>query len=70
MQELKITVNGKTLSFEAPLNGAKLIDALSVPRSAVVVELNGKITPTGDFLASELHEGDVIEIVTVVGGGL
>ncbi|MCX5655676.1 MAG: sulfur carrier protein ThiS [Planctomycetota bacterium] len=43
--------------------------ALSVPRQPVAVEVNRELVPRSQHGARRLAEGDVVEIVTLVGGG-
>lgn len=66
---IRLEVNGKQLEFTQELMGAELLDALSIPRATVVAELNGKIVPRAEFLECILADGDVLELVTLVGGG-
>jgi sulfur carrier protein len=66
---LTLTVNGKQCRLPAPLSGAALLAELDINASTLVVELNGSIVRREDFLALELQDGDVLELVTIVGGG-
>ena len=43
---------------------------LGVDPRAVAVELNQRILERSEFAAARLGEGDVVEIVRMVGGGL
>ena len=67
---MQLVVNGETRDFEpAPDNVAALIVALALPDAQVAVELNGAVVPKRDHGARALVTGDVVEIVTLVGGG-
>ncbi len=66
---MKLTVNGQERDFNSALDGAGLLSTLDIPASTVVVELNGEIIPRQSFLTQELKDGDVLELVTLVGGG-
>ena len=67
---MQLVVNGETRDFDpAPATVAALIDALALPRSRVAVELNGTIVPKREHEDRGLSGGDVLEIVTLVGGG-
>lgn len=66
---ITITVNGKDLSFESEPRGAQLLDSLKITPATVVAEVNGSIMPREQFLECALQDGDVLELVTVVGGG-
>ena len=66
---MQITVNGKQLDFDGPLTGEQLLDHLGIPAAAIVAEVNRDIVRRDDFVTRALTDGDVIELVTVVGGG-
>ncbi len=66
---MKLTVNGQEREYFSPLDGAGLLAALDIPASTVVVELNGEIIQRKNFLTHALNDGDVLELVTLVGGG-
>ncbi len=66
---IQVTVNGKAQSFEAPLNVARLLEALAMTGKKVAVEKNGEIVPRGLHERTALQDGDELEIVVAVGGG-
>ena len=66
---MQLTVNGQQQEHPAQLTGSGLLAALEIPASTVVVELNGEIIPRTSFTAHNLQDGDVLELVTLVGGG-
>lgn len=66
---MKIIVNMQELEFEALPSGAELLNSLGITPATVVAELNGQIIKRDEFLVQRLAEGDVLELVTVVGGG-
>ena len=66
---MHLTVNGKELSFTEAHTGASLLAALKITPTAVVAEVNGKVIPQTEFDELQLASGDVLELVTVVGGG-
>jgi sulfur carrier protein len=56
---------------EAP-DGATLevlIGRLGLPAGRIAVERNGDVVPRGHYAGVVLAEGDVLEVVTLVGGG-
>jgi thiamine biosynthesis protein ThiS len=66
---VRLRLNG-TIS-EAP-DGATLealIGRLGLPAGRIAVERNGAVVPRGQYGGVLLAEGDVIEVVTLVGGG-
>ncbi len=66
---MMITVNGDTREFDSPLTLTELIEALGLESQLVLVERNLQIVERDDMEKTQLTEGDVIEILKVVGGG-
>jgi len=66
---VNVTVNGtpKTTSKNASI--ADLLRDLEMPLILVAVERNGQIVPKGSLETTRVAEGDVFEVVTLVGGG-
>jgi thiamine biosynthesis protein ThiS len=64
-----LMVNGVAHPWVDGLTAGKLIDALRLDQSTVVVECNGKILTPAALIESPLAAGDVVEIVHFVGGG-
>ena len=64
-----ITINGQRQESAGPLSLANLLDTRSLDRRRVAVELNKAIVRRADYEATTLAEDDVLEIVTLVGGG-
>jgi sulfur carrier protein len=64
-----ITVNGQRRDIPDGTTGAELLTALGIPASTTVVEVNGRIVSRVEFIGLELSAGDVLELVTIVGGG-
>jgi thiamine biosynthesis protein ThiS len=69
VETISINVNGESL--EIPMNStiADLIAQLEINRRGIAVERNHEIEPADRFAACVLNPGDVLEIVTLVGGG-
>ena len=67
--ELQITVNGEILSVPAGASVADLLERLGVATPRVAVERNRDIVPKADYRMTELADGDVFEVVELVGGG-
>jgi thiamine biosynthesis protein ThiS len=65
---LTIFVNGEHQGVPGPASVATLIE-MRGPRPPFAVEVNKRLVRRGDYAATELREGDVVEIVTLVGGG-
>jgi len=66
---MKIVINGQEQTF-APITLALLILQLGMKQDRVAVELNRTIVPRSQWAETNLAEGDHLEIVHFVGGGL
>nr|YP_009297266.1 thiamine biosynthesis protein S [Porphyridium sordidum]AOM66609.1 thiamine biosynthesis protein S [Porphyridium sordidum] len=66
---IRIKLNGEYFSCSAHISLAKLIDYLDFQPDKVILEHNSKLLSNTDFHQYFLKDGDVVEIVTVVGGG-
>ncbi len=67
--EIRVRVNGEVLELPEGASVSLLLERLrvSVPRCAV--ERNLEIVPKSSYGSQSLAEGDVLEIVELVGGG-
>jgi thiazole synthase len=68
--DIAITVNGEPRRVPAGQTVAALVDALSLKRGRVAVERNREIVPMSAWGEVALAEGDAIEVVHFVGGGM
>ena len=66
---MKITINGQEQS-SPPITLAGLVEQLGMKQDRVAVELNRNIVPRSQWAETNLAEGDHLEIVHFVGGGL
>lgn len=69
-KEVKILV--KINGEERPVQGQTVADYLEKTgycRTRVAVEKNGEILPKAEYDSTVLEDGDVIEVVSFVGGG-
>ena len=66
---MQIIVNGQPRSAAARLALPALIEELRLADRRVAVELNGAIVPRSAWPATQLAEGDRLEIVHAIGGG-
>ncbi|HLP85359.1 MAG TPA: sulfur carrier protein ThiS [Phycisphaerales bacterium] len=64
-----ITVNGKQSPLAAEITLRQLIESLGMGQQAVAAEVNGKLVRRALHEATVLQAGDVIELVSLVGGG-
>ncbi|MCP4712072.1 MAG: sulfur carrier protein ThiS [Planctomycetes bacterium] len=65
---MNITVNGKTKDIPQGTTCQQLIDQLQL-KGPLALELNKKICPKAQHAHTILNNHDVLEIVTIVGGG-
>ncbi len=66
---MKLQVNGEEKTYEGPLTLAALITNMGLKPDRVAVELNRDIVPRDQWQATDLADGDRLEIVHFVGGG-
>ena len=66
---MRVHINGKDVELVAPTRLLDYLERLGVDPRAVAVEHNGKILERDEYPAATLGEGDVVEIVRMVGGG-
>ena len=67
--ELAITVNGAAMRLPAGASVADLLERLRVSTPRVAVERNREILPKAEYIRTALADGDVFEVVELVGGG-
>jgi len=70
---MKLHINGEARDFSdspAAFTLAALVETLGMKADRVAVELNRDIVPRDRWMETQLHEGDQLEIVHFVGGGL
>ncbi len=70
---MQFVLNGQTREFPqlaAPALLHGLISELGLKGDRVAVEHNGSIVPRGEWETTSLSEGDRLEIVHFVGGGV
>lgn len=66
---MQITVNGQTREFTSGSSIQALLQQLGVDARKVAVERNLSIVPPSRLGAQSLEQGDIIEIVSFIGGG-
>jgi sulfur carrier protein len=67
--EVDITVNGSPMRLPAGASVADLLERLGVSTPRVAVERNREILPKAQYAGTPLADGDVFEVVELVGGG-
>ena len=66
---ITLRVNGRDVELDSPTPLLTYLDELGVNSKAVAVEHNGVIIDRDSYATTVLSEGDVVEIVRMVGGG-
>lgn len=66
---MKVTINGESKSFEAPLNLYDVLEQQGYIEMMIAVARNGTFVPKGDYVTIHLKDGDEIEIVAPMQGG-
>lgn len=64
-----MTINGEAKDLPRAMTVAELVAHLGLGEGPVAVELNREIVPRAQHGSRTIAEGDVLEIVHMVGGG-
>lgn len=70
---LTLILNGQSRTFsslEKADSVERLVEELGLKSDRIAVEYNGEITPRTSWSMVQLSEGDRLEVVHFVGGGL
>jgi thiamine biosynthesis protein ThiS len=67
--DLAITVNGEAMRLPVGSSVADLLARLKVSTPRVAVERNREILPKAEYPGTPLADGDIFEVVELVGGG-
>lgn len=67
--EVAITVNGEPMRLAAGASVTDLLERLRIATPRVAVERNREILPKAQYAQTPLADGDVFEVVELVGGG-
>jgi thiamine biosynthesis protein ThiS len=67
---MKLIVNGEDREFSSISTVSGLLEQLGMKPDRVAVELNRDLVPRDRWATAKLSDGDKLEIVHFVGGGL
>ena len=67
---MKVQINGESRNFDNSIPLSALLEQLGMKSDRVAVELNRNIVPRAQWAETQVSEGDRLEIVQFVGGGL
>jgi len=66
---ISVTINGKRRELAAEASLPELLASLNVNPRTVAVAINGEVVPKREYPQTTVRDGDVLEIVRMVGGG-
>ena len=66
---LQTCINGEAHELPPEITVTELLDRFDIDGRHTAVERNRQLVPRGAFSETRLEEGDLLEIVTLVGGG-
>jgi sulfur carrier protein len=66
---MNVTINGESRTVEDGTTLQALLDQMEVQCEALVVQRNDDIVGRDAFTATQLADGDLLELVRFVGGG-
>jgi thiamine biosynthesis protein ThiS len=66
---IALQINGRRVELDGRTPLLTYLETLGVSSRAVAVELNGVIIERSAYDDAQLDDGDVVEIVRMVGGG-
>jgi sulfur carrier protein len=66
---ISIMVNGKPRSLDGDAALPALLELLDVDERRIAVAINGEVIPKNQHKNTTVRDGDVLEIVRMVGGG-
>jgi thiamine biosynthesis protein ThiS len=66
---VRVTLNGEACDVASDATIGQIVDRVVRDRSRIAVERNREIVPRASYDRTPVGEGDVIEVVSLVGGG-
>ncbi|MGV8073451.1 MAG: sulfur carrier protein ThiS [Syntrophobacteraceae bacterium] len=66
---MEITVNGEKKHLAEPMTVSDLLGSLGINPKSVAVECNLRIVSRAEIESEIVKDGDVLEIIRLVGGG-
>ena len=64
-----VQINGETRENYENLTVEEMVDREGLQKSRIAVEINGESVSKQKYNDTVLHAGDVVEVVSFVGGG-
>lgn len=66
---IQIRLNGEPHTLSTSLTAAGLVEQLGLSGQRIAVEINEEIVPRSQLAATQLVDGDQVEVVHAIGGG-
>jgi sulfur carrier protein len=66
---MRLTINGEIKDNILARSLKELLDELGIISGRVAVEVNAQVIKKSDYEGFRLNDGDIVEIVSFVGGG-
>ena len=66
---MNIIINGENKEVKTLITVSGLLEEMNTPAVGIAVEINREIVPRSKHATWEIKDGDMIEIVKMVGGG-
>ena len=67
---MQLVVNGQHREAESGMTVSRLLEVLELLGGRVAVEVNGEIVPRSQYDLCQLQEGEQVEVVQAIGGGM
>ena len=67
---MEVIINGESREIDEKLTAEGLVALLGLEGRRLAMEVNGEILPRSRFADHTFREGDRIEIVQAIGGGM
>ena len=64
-----VQINGKDREIEEGVQLDQLLSDLNISTIGTAVELNREVVPKRTYAETPLSDGDIVEIIRMVGGG-
>ncbi len=68
-RSIRVKLNGEETEVESGSTIGQIVDRVVRDRSRIAVERNREIVPRASYDTAPVAPGDVIEVVSLVGGG-
>lgn len=66
---MNVIINGEQHLLSGNISLVEMLKSFDIDTNKVAIERNMEIVPCSEFGATNLCEGDIIEIVQFIGGG-